>query len=51
VSGQDRAQLVEIDGLGQRRAMSADHRLESAWFGQSAAIKEKALDQALLMIS
>jgi phage/plasmid-like protein (TIGR03299 family) len=35
----------------ERRAMSPDHRLESAWFGQGAALKEKALDQALLMIS
>lgn len=34
----------------ERRARSADHRLESAWFGQGAALKEKALDQALLMI-
>lgn len=35
----------------ERRAQSADHRLESAWFGQGAALKEKALDQALLMIA
>lgn len=35
----------------ERRAMSADHRLESAWFGQGATLKEKALDQALLMIA
>lgn len=35
----------------ERRAMSSDHRLESAWFGKGAVIKEKALDQALLMIS
>jgi phage/plasmid-like protein (TIGR03299 family) len=32
-----------------RRAKSTDHRLESAWFGQGAALKQKALDQALLM--
>ncbi len=33
----------------ERRARSDDHRLESAWFGQGAAIKQKALEQALLM--
>jgi phage/plasmid-like protein (TIGR03299 family) len=35
----------------ERRARSTDHRLESAWFGQGASIKQKALDQALLMAS
>jgi phage/plasmid-like protein (TIGR03299 family) len=35
----------------ERRARSADHRLESAWFGQGAALKEKALEQALMMIA
>jgi len=35
----------------ERRARSADHRLDSAWFGQGAALKGKALDQALLLIS
>lgn len=34
----------------ERRARSADHRLESAWFGQGASLKERALDQALLML-
>jgi phage/plasmid-like protein (TIGR03299 family) len=33
----------------QRRARSTDHRLESAWFGQGASLKQKALEQALLM--
>lgn len=33
----------------ERRARSADHRLESAWFGQGASLKQKALEQALLM--
>jgi len=33
----------------ERRARSTDHRLESAWFGQGAAIKQKALEQALLL--
>lgn len=33
----------------ERRARSVDHRLESAWFGQGAALKQKALEQALLM--
>jgi phage/plasmid-like protein (TIGR03299 family) len=35
----------------ERRAKSTDHRLDSAWFGQGAALKQKALDQALLMIA
>lgn len=35
----------------QRRARSTDHRLESAWFGQGATLKQKALEQALLMAS
>lgn len=35
----------------ERRARSADHRLESAWFGQGAAVKERALEQALMLIS
>jgi len=34
----------------ERRARSVDHRLESAWFGQGANLKQKALDQALLLI-
>ncbi len=34
----------------ERRARSVDHRLESAWFGQGAAIKQKALETALLMV-
>jgi hypothetical protein len=34
----------------ERRARSADHRLESAWFGRRASLKERALDQALLML-
>ncbi|KQV46613.1 DUF932 domain-containing protein [Duganella sp. Root336D2] len=34
----------------ERRARSADHRLDSAWFGQGLSVKEKALEQALIMI-
>jgi phage/plasmid-like protein (TIGR03299 family) len=34
----------------ERRARSTDHRLDSAWFGQGAALKHKALDQALLLV-
>lgn len=34
----------------ERRARSPDHRLESAWFGQGASLKERALEQALMMI-
>jgi phage/plasmid-like protein (TIGR03299 family) len=33
----------------ERRARSIDHRLDSAWFGQGAAIKQKALEQAVMM--
>ncbi|MDI1300995.1 MAG: DUF932 domain-containing protein [bacterium] len=35
----------------ERRARSTDHRLDSAWFGQGASLKQKALDQALLMVA
>jgi phage/plasmid-like protein (TIGR03299 family) len=34
----------------ERRARSVDHRLDSAWFGQGASLKQKALDQALLLV-
>lgn len=33
----------------ERRARSVDNRLDSAWFGQGAAIKQHALDLALSM--
>lgn len=35
----------------ERRARSNDHRLESAWFGQGATLKERALKQAIMMIN
>lgn len=35
----------------KRRAMSTDHRLDSAWFGQGATLKQKALEQAVMMIT
>jgi len=35
----------------ERRARSTELRLESAWFGQGATLKQKALEQALLMAS
>lgn len=35
----------------ERRARSADYRVDSAWFGQGAAIKQKALHQALILVS
>lgn len=35
----------------ERRAMSTDHRLDSAWFGQGATLKQKALDQAVMLIT
>ncbi|RYY78763.1 MAG: DUF932 domain-containing protein [Moraxellaceae bacterium] len=34
----------------ERRAKSVDHRLESAWFGNGASIKQRALDLAGLMV-
>lgn len=34
----------------ERRAMSADHRLDSAWFGAGAALKQRGLEQALRLV-
>ncbi|MDR6798333.1 DUF932 domain-containing protein [Acinetobacter calcoaceticus] len=34
----------------ERRAMSRDHRLNSAWFGIGATIKQRGLEQALTMV-
>ena len=34
----------------ERRARSTDHRLDSAWFGQGAAIKQKAMQHALALL-
>jgi phage/plasmid-like protein (TIGR03299 family) len=35
----------------ERRAKSADHRLDSAWFGLGAALKTKALEHVLNLIA
>ena len=35
----------------ERRAMSQDHRLDSAWFSAGAGIKQRGLEQALRMIA
>jgi len=35
----------------ERRAMSRDHRLDSAWFGAGAGLKQRSLDQALRMLA
>jgi len=35
----------------ERRARSSDHRLDSAWFGQGATLKQKALESALALIA
>ncbi|MFV7441530.1 DUF932 domain-containing protein [Acinetobacter pittii] len=35
----------------ERRAMSRDHRLNSAWFGMGATIKQRGMEQALEMVS
>jgi phage/plasmid-like protein (TIGR03299 family) len=32
-----------------RRARNTDNRMDSAWFGQGASIKQRALDHALLL--
>ena len=34
-----------------RRARSPSNRLDSAWFGQGAAIKQRALDAALQLVA
>jgi phage/plasmid-like protein (TIGR03299 family) len=35
----------------ERRARSRDYRLDSAWFGQGAVLKQRALDQAMQMVA
>lgn len=35
----------------ERRAMSTDHRLDSAWFGAGAGLKQRGLEQALSLIA
>ncbi|GAM31959.1 hypothetical protein P23_2479 [Acinetobacter calcoaceticus] len=35
----------------ERRAMSRDHRLNSAWFGMGATIKQRGLEHALRMVT
>jgi phage/plasmid-like protein (TIGR03299 family) len=35
----------------QRTAKNTDYRLDSAWFGQGANIKQKALEEALLLVA
>jgi hypothetical protein len=35
----------------ERRAKTADYRMESAWFGQGSNIKQRALSQALELIA
>ncbi|OOW11985.1 DUF932 domain-containing protein [Acinetobacter sp. MF4640] len=35
----------------ERRAMSQDHRLDSAWFGAGAGLKQRGLEQALAMLA
>jgi len=35
----------------ERRARSAEYRLDSAWFGQGANLKQRALDHALQLVS
>ncbi|QLB60185.1 DUF932 domain-containing protein [Acinetobacter indicus] len=35
----------------ERRAISTDHRLDSAWFGAGASVKQRGLEQALALIA
>ncbi|MDP9803158.1 DUF932 domain-containing protein [Acinetobacter calcoaceticus] len=35
----------------ERRAVSTDHRMDSAWFGAGANLKQRGLEQALRMVS
>ncbi|WP_420066308.1 DUF932 domain-containing protein [Pseudomonas synxantha] len=35
----------------ERRARSSEYRLDSAWFGQGAALKQKALNAALQLVA
>ena len=35
----------------ERRAMSTDHRLDSAWFSAGAGVKQRGLEQALALIA
>jgi phage/plasmid-like protein (TIGR03299 family) len=35
----------------ERRARTQDSRMDSAWFGQGAALKQRALDQALQLVA
>jgi phage/plasmid-like protein (TIGR03299 family) len=35
----------------ERRARSQEYRLDSAWFGQGANLKQRALDQALQLVA
>ncbi len=35
----------------ERRAMSTDHRLDSAWFGTGANLKQKGLEEAMRLVA
>ena len=35
----------------EKRARSTDYRLDSAWFGQGAVLKQKALDHAIQLVA
>lgn len=35
----------------ERRAMSRDHRLNSAWFGAGGVLKQRGLEQVLRLIT
>ena len=35
----------------EKRARSDEYRLDSAWFGQGALLKQRALDEALVLVA
>jgi len=35
----------------EKRARSSEYRMDSAWFGQGAVIKQKALNAALQLVA
>ena len=34
-----------------RRARSSDYRLDSAWFGQGATLKQRAMHKSLILLN
>ena len=52
ISGRYGHATWQVEGIGhERRARSPEYRLDSAWFGQGASLKQRALDQAIELVS